>query len=254
MVIRREDGKLRRYVHLGTGNYHPRTAKLYTDFGLFTCNEDVCSDVNQVFVQLTGLGKASKLKHLWQSPFTLHSQVLRAIQNEIKIAKSGNNAHIIAKMNALLEPEVIMALYAASKAGVKIELIVRGVCALRPGVPGLSENITVRSIIGRFLEHTRIFYFRNDLAHDVYLSSADWMDRNIFRRIEVCFPLLDTKLKKRVIDEGLKICLQDNCQAWEMNGEGGWSLKTTRTAVPKSAQAILLESLAGKPAPSTDDD
>ncbi len=253
MVIRREDGKLRRYVHLATGNYHPRTARLYTDFGLFTCNEEMCSDVNQVFVQLTGLGKANKLNHLWQSPFTLHSQVLRAIQNETKLAKAGKNAQIIAKMNALLEPEIIMALYEASRAGVKIELIVRGVCALRPGVPGLSDNITVRSIIGRFLEHTRIFYFRNNLAHDVYLSSADWMDRNFFRRIEVCFPLLDGKLKKRVIDEGLKAYLQDNCQAWEMNSDGGWTLKTTRSATPKCAQTILLQTLASKPVISTED-
>lgn len=245
MVIRREEGKLKRYVHLATGNYHPRTARLYTDFGLFTCNEEMCSDVNQVFVQLTGLGKASKLIHLWQSPFTLHSQVLRAIQNETKLAKAGKNGHIIAKMNSLLEPEIITALYEASHAGVKVELIVRGVCALRPGVPGLSENITVRSIIGRFLEHTRIFYFRNNLAHDVYLSSADWMDRNFFRRIEVCFPLLDAKLKKRVIDEGLKAYLQDNCQAWEMTAEGGWNLKTTRSPTPKCAQSQLLEVLSG---------
>ncbi|MDP2804823.1 MAG: polyphosphate kinase 1 [Gallionellaceae bacterium] len=247
MIIRREDGKLRRYVHLGTGNYHPRTAKLYTDFGLFTCNEEICSDVNQVFVQLTGLGKSSKLLHLWQSPFSLHSQVIKSIQNEAKLAKAGKVAHIIAKMNALLEPEIIQELYEASKAGVKIELIIRGVCALRPGVPGLSENITVRSIIGRFLEHTRIFYFRNNLAHDVYLSSADWMDRNFFRRIEACFPLLDPRLKKRVIEEGLKVYLQDNCQAWDMNSEGGWTLKTSR-AVEKCAQKTLLESLASKPA------
>ncbi|MEI7841464.1 MAG: polyphosphate kinase 1 [Gallionellaceae bacterium] len=246
MIIRREDGKLRRYVHLGTGNYHPRTAKLYTDFGLFTCNEEICSDVNQVFVQLTGLGKSSKLLHLWQSPFSLHSQVIKSIQNEAKLAKAGKVAHIIAKMNALLEPEIIQELYEASKAGVKIELIIRGVCALRPGVVGLSENITVRSIIGRFLEHTRIFYFRNNLAHDVYLSSADWMDRNFFRRIEACFPLLDPRLKKRVIEEGLKVYLQDNCQAWEMNSEGGWTLKTSR-AVEKCAQKTLLENLASKP-------
>ncbi len=252
MVIRREDGKLKRYVHLATGNYHPRTAKLYTDFGLFTSNEEVCSDVNQVFVQLTGLGKASKLSHLWQSPFTLHSQVLRAIQNETRLAKDGKSAQIIAKMNALLEPEVISALYEASNAGVKIDLIVRGVCALRPGVPGLSENITVRSIIGRFLEHTRIFYFRNNLAHDVYLSSADWMDRNFFRRIEVCFPVLDPKLKKRVIDEGLKTYLQDNSQAWEMDGDNNWHLKVTRSATPKCAQAQLLQDLSGKMADTPD--
>lgn len=248
MVVRREDGKLRRYVHLGTGNYHPRTARLYTDFGLFTSNEQMCADVNEVFTQLTGLGKAGKLNYLWQSPFSLHSQILRAIQNETKLAKAGKRAHIIAKMNALLEPEIIRALYEASQAGVKVDLIVRGVCALRPGVPGLSENIRVRSIIGRFLEHTRIFYFRNNLAHNVYLSSADWMDRNFFRRIEVCFPVLDKKLKKRVIDEGLKVYLQDNFQAWEMDSNGQYRAKTSRRSVQRCAQFLLLQQLAD-PAP-----
>ena len=247
MVVRREDGKLRRYVHLGTGNYHPRTARLYTDFGLFTCNEAVCADVNEVFGQLTSLGKAGKLHHLWQSPFSLHIEVLRAIQNEIRLAKAGKRGHIIAKMNALLEPETINALYEASNAGVKVDLIVRGVCALRPGVKGLSENIRVCSIIGRFLEHTRIFYFRNDLKHDVYLASADWMDRNFFRRIEVCFPVLDKKLKKRVIDEGLKVYLQDNSQAWDMDGEGHYRRKNTRRAALKCAQDRLLGQLAGSP-------
>ncbi|CAH1087286.1 polyphosphate kinase 1 [Candidatus Nitrotoga sp. 1052] len=244
MVVRREDGKLRRYVHLGTGNYHPRTARLYTDFGLFTSNEQMCADVNEVFTQLTGLGKAGKLNYLWQSPFSLHSQILRAIQNETKLAKAGKRAHIIAKMNALLEPEIIRALYEAAQAGVKVDLIVRGVCALRPGVPGLSENIRVRSIIGRFLEHTRIFYFRNNLAHNVYLSSADWMDRNFFRRIEVCFPVLDKKLKKRVIDEGLKVYLQDNFQAWEMDSNGHYRAKAPRRSVLKCAQFSLLQRLA----------
>jgi len=246
MVVRREEKKLRRYVHLGTGNYHPRTAKLYTDFGLFTCEEAVCSDVNQIFMQLTGLGKAAKLNHLWQSPFTLHSKVLESIRNETKLAKAGKTAHIIAKMNALLEPETIMALYEASQAGVKIDLIVRGVCALRPGVKGLSENITVRSIIGRFLEHSRIFYFRNEAKHDVYLASADWMDRNFFRRIEACFPLLDAKLKKRVLDEGLKIYLKDNCQAWEMDCNGFWHRKTSARGAQICAQTDLMESL-GQP-------
>jgi polyphosphate kinase len=245
MVVRREDGKLRRYVHLGTGNYHPRTARLYTDFGLFTCNDEICADVNEVFSQLTSLGKVRTLNHLWQSPFSLHSQVLLAIQNETRLAKSGKRAHIIAKMNALLEPETISALYDASKAGVKVDLIVRGVCALRPGVPGLSENIRVRSVIGRFLEHTRIFYFRNDLKHDVYLASADWMDRNFFRRIEVCFPILDSKLKKRVIDEGLKAYLGDNCQTWEMDGAGQYRRKQTRSNVQKKcAQNELLKQLS----------
>ncbi|MDP1593259.1 MAG: polyphosphate kinase 1 [Gallionella sp.] len=244
MVVRREDGKLRRYVHLGTGNYHPRTARLYTDFGLFTSNEAVCADANEVFGQLTSLGRARTLNHLWQSPFTLHARVLLAIQNETALAKAGKRAHIIAKMNALLEPETIAALYEASQAGVKVDLIVRGVCALRPGVAGLSENIKVRSIIGRFLEHTRIFYFRNDLQHDVYLASADWMDRNFFRRIEVCFPVLDKKLKKRVIDEGLKVYLQDNSQAWDMDSEGQYRHKQLRRAARKCAQSELLRQLA----------
>ena len=245
MVVRREDGKLRRYVHLGTGNYHPRTARLYTDFGLFTSNEEMCVDVNEVFVQLTGLGKAQTMNYLWQSPFSLHSQILNAIQNEKKIAKTGKRGRIIAKMNALLEPEIICALYEASQAGVKIDLIVRGVCALRPGIPGLSENIRVRSIIGRFLEHTRIFYFSNNLEHNVYMSSADWMDRNFFRRIEVCFPILDKKLKKRVIEEGLKIYLQDNVQAWEMDSNGHYKVKATRRSTQKKcAQSILLQQLA----------
>jgi polyphosphate kinase len=247
MVVRREDGKLRRYVHLGTGNYHPRTAKFYTDFGLFTCDEKVCADVNEVFSQLTSLGKARALNYLWQSPFSMHLEVLRAIQNETRLAKSGKRAHIIAKMNALLEPETINALYEASQAGVKIDLIVRGVCALRPGVAGLSENIRVRSVIGRFLEHTRIFYFRNDLKHNVYLSSADWMDRNFFRRIEVCFPVLDQKLKKRVIDEGLKIYLQDNCQAWDMDSAGHYRHKNPRHAVKKCAQCELLKQFTHSP-------
>lgn len=251
MVVRREEGKLHRYVHLGTGNYHPRTARLYTDFGLFTCNEEICADVNEVFGQLTSLGKAGKLRHLWQSPFSLHGQVLNFIRNETKIAQTGKPAHIIAKMNSLLEPETIMALYEASQAGVKVDLIVRGVCALRPGVPGLSENIRVRSIIGRFLEHTRIFYFRNNLAHDVYLSSADWMDRNFFRRIEVCFPVLDKKLKKRVIEEGLKIYLLDNCQACDMDADGQYRRRTPRRAAPMCAQSMLLQELAGRLTPES---
>ena len=254
MVVRREEGGLRRYVHLGTGNYHPRTARLYTDFGLFTCNEEMCADVNEVFVQLTGLGKASKLKHLWQSPFTLHSRVLEAIRNEIALAKEGKPAHVIAKMNALLEPETINTLYEASQAGVKVDLIVRGVCALRPGVKGLSENIRVRSIIGRFLEHTRIFYFRNGGKEDIYLASADWMDRNFFRRIEACFPILDKKLKKRVLDEGLTIYLKDNHQAWEMDCNGFWHRKKPNRSKSVNAQVELAALLGQMPTPSDEAD
>jgi polyphosphate kinase len=244
MVVRREEGKLRRYVHLGTGNYHASTARLYTDFGLFTCQEEIGADVNEVFMQLTGLGKAGKLKHLWQSPFSFHSQILAAIDREVQCAKAGKPARIIAKMNALLEPQIIKALYIASGAGVKIDLIVRGVCALRPGVKGLSESIRVRSIIGRFLEHSRIFYFRSDGAHAIYLSSADWMDRNFFRRIEICFPVLEPKLKKRVLTEGLNVYLKDNTQAWEMDGEGNYHLKTGRKGEKLCAQEALLTELA----------
>ena len=244
LVVRREDDQLRRYVHLGTGNYHVRTAKLYSDFGLFTCNEAICSDVNEVFMQMTGLGKAGQLRHLWQSPFTMHQQALHAIHREAEYARAGKTAIIVAKMNALLEPTIIQALYDASNAGVKIELIIRGVCALRPGIPGLSENIRVRSIIGRFLEHTRIFSFHNGGEELVYLSSADWMDRNFFRRIEICFPVLDARLKKRVIAEGLKPYLKDNCQAWEMNASGTYHRKSVRRSKPYSAQSELLKALA----------
>ena len=240
LVIRREDGTLRRYAHLGTGNYHARTARLYTDFGLLTCDEAITADANSLFTQITGLGKAGKLKRLWQSPFTLHSEVVAAINREAENAIAGKPAAIVAKMNALLEPQVIAALYAASQAGVKIDLIVRGVCALRPGISGLSERIRVRSVVGRFLEHTRIFYFKNGGEDLVYLSSADWMDRNFFRRIETGFPVLNPKLKKRVIAEGLKPYLRDNVQAWEMQSDGSFRRRHARGAKSYSAQTELL--------------
>ncbi|MCP9759599.1 polyphosphate kinase 1 [Aquitalea sp. S1-19] len=241
MVVRREDGALKRYVHLGTGNYHPRTARMYTDFGLMTCNEDVASDVNDIFVQLTGLGRASKLKLLLQSPFTLHSMVMQAIATETEHAKAGRPARIIAKMNALLEPQVIHALYRASQAGVKIQLIIRGVCALRPGVPGLSDNISVRSIVGRFLEHPRVFYFYNDKAENLYIASADWMGRNFFRRIESCVPILDPVLKRRVIKEALRMNLVDNFNAWEMQADGSYRKKTARGKVHSVQQTLLAD-------------
>ena len=247
MVVRREGERLRRYVHLSTGNYHPRTARLYTDFSLFTCNEEIGVDVSDVFMQLTGLGKASKLKHLWQSPFTFHKRMLNAIQNEMRNAQAGRKAQIIAKMNALLEPEIIAALYEASKTGVGIDLIVRGVCALRPGVPGVSDNIRVYSIVGRFLEHTRVFFFHNDGAQDVHLASADWMDRNFFRRVEISFPVLDPGLKQRVIDEGLKPYLEDNSQAWEMDQHGQYRCKSPRRDKPLITQDYLLDLLARRP-------
>ena len=248
LVVRREEsaeGKvLRRYVHLATGNYHPRTARLYTDFGLMTANEDLCADVAEVFKQLTGLGRASKMKHVWQSPFTLHKRIVAAIRNEAKLASEGQEGRIIAKMNALLEPQIIEELYLASSAGVKIDLVVRGQCALKPGIQGLSDNIRVRSIVGRFLEHSRVFYFRNGGAEDVFLASADWMDRNFFRRIELCFPVLDPALKRRVIREGLQPYLDDNCHAWEMRPDGGYEQLKPRRGRRRSAQEELLYTLA----------
>jgi polyphosphate kinase len=245
MIVRREDGGYRRYVHLGTGNYHPRTTRFYTDFGLLSSNEDIADDVNEVFKQLTGLGKAGKLKHLWQAPFTLHDNMMAAVRAETDAARAGRPAQIIAKMNSLLEPEIIEALYQASQAGVQIDLIVRGVCALRPGVKGLSENIRVRSVIGRFLEHHRIFHFHADGEEKVYLGSADWMERNFFRRIEVVFPVLDPRLKRRVLKEGLRLYLNDNCQSWEMDSEGRYTVKPTRR-VRACAQEALLALMAAE--------
>lgn len=215
LVLRRERGRLRRYAHLGTGNYHPRTASLYTDFGLLTAEPRLCEDMDKVFAQLTGLGARRTLKALLQSPFTLHDGMVSLIRAEANAARHGKRAKIMAKMNSLLEPGIIKELYLASRAGVKIDLIIRGVCALRAGVPGLSENIRVRSIVGRFLEHSRVFYFYAGGEETVYLSSADWMDRNFFRRVEVAFPLYDKALKKRVIDEAFTYALRDNQLAWK---------------------------------------
>jgi polyphosphate kinase len=246
MLVRREaDGSLRRYVHLGTGNYHPGTTRFYTDFGLMTANAQIGEDVAEVFKQITGLGQASTLTHLWQAPFSLQPNVVAAIKNETEIARAGRRGRIIAKVNALLEPETIEALYEASSAGVEIDLIVRGPCALRPGVPGLSENIRVRSLIGRFLEHHRIMYFLADGEDRIYLSSADWMPRNFFRRIEVAFPVLDPQLKRRVIKEGLRCYLLDNAQAWEMQPDGRYRRKASRRAAHSSQNILLAELAAG---------
>ncbi len=247
MIVRREEEKtgsrLRRYIHLGTGNYHPKTARLYTDFGLLTCNEEVGEEVNEVFKQLTGLGRAQTLKHLLQAPFSLHQRLLTAIRDEAEAARTGKRSRMIAKMNSLLEPEIINALYEASQDGVKIDLIVRGVCALRPGIKGLSENIRVRSIIGRLLEHHRVFYFHADGEEKVYLSSADWMERNFFRRIELAFPILDKKLKRRVIAEGLQVYLRDNQQSWTMDANGNYHPHRNTRGKPRNAQNELIELL-----------
>ncbi|MDB5918375.1 MAG: ppk1 [Massilia sp.] len=244
LVIRREVDGLRYYAHLGTGNYHLTTTRLYTDFGLLTADQAMGSDVNEVFIHLTSLTKPHKLNHLWLAPFALQNEIIKAIRNEARIAKSGRPGRIIVKINALVDESVIRALYAASGDGVKIDLIVRGACTLKPGVPGLSENIKVRSVIGRFLEHSRIYYFRNELAHDVYLASADWMTRNLFRRIEVAFPVLDKALKKRVIAEGLNPYLKDNSNAWELHADGQYHRHKARGKQPEfSAQRHLMDLL-----------
>ncbi len=241
LVVRRENGKLNRYVHLGTGNYHAGTARVYTDIGLMTCHPDIAEDVHQIFQQMSGLASEVKLRKLLQSPFSLHSGLLERIEREAEYAKAGKRGHVIAKMNALNEPNVIRALYRASQAGVKIELIVRGACTLRPGIKGVSENITVRSIIGRFLEHHRVYWFANDDQPEIFCSSADWLERNLLRRVETCFPILDPQLAKRVFDETLANYLADNTQAWELMPDGHYVRRTPGPGeVPHSAQGALL--------------
>ncbi|CAM8646747.1 Ppk Polyphosphate kinase [Oxalobacteraceae bacterium] len=244
MVIRREEGKLKLYAHLGTGNYHPTTTKFYTDFGLLTANPAMARDVNEVFINLTSLTRPKRLTHLWVAPFDLNKELIKAIQREAQIASEGRNAHIIAKMNALQDASIIQALYEASRAGVKIDLIVRGACVLRPGVEGLSENIRVRSIVGRFLEHSRIFCFHNEGEDNLYLASADWMNRNLFRRIEVAFPVLDKTLKKRVMQEGLMPYLKDNLNSWELDADGNYHRRRPRSdQTGFSAQEFLMQTL-----------
>lgn len=241
MVVRREGRSLRRYMHLGTGNYHTRTARLYTDYGLLTADQAVGEDVNKLFHQMTGLGRATKLKKLLQSPFTLHKAILDFIKQEISNAKAGKEARIIAKMNALVEPEIIRALYEASMAGVKIDLIIRGICCLRPGIKGISENIQVRSIIGRFLEHTRIYYFHNDGEPHLYCASADWMQRNLFHRVEACFPIEEKRPRDQIIQFGLMNYLSDNTQAWILQSDGSYRRAKAGNAKPRAAQQVLLD-------------
>lgn len=244
LVVRREGQELRRYVHLGTGNYHASTAKLYTDIGLLTCAPDIGEDVHKVFQQLTGTCKTLKLKKLWQAPFTLAKNLLNHIAKETENAQAGKPAHIIARMNALTEEHVIRALYKASQAGVRIELIVRGICALRPGLPGISENITVRSVVGRFLEHPRIYYFLNDGDEHLVCASADWMDRNLNRRIEIAFPVEDKKLFARIKKEGLQLYLDDNSQSWLLQSDGNYTKREAGGEPPVAAQRELLERYA----------
>ncbi len=242
LIVRREDDKIRRYVHLGTGNYHAANAKVYTDYGLFSADPDISEDVHKIFQELTGMGKPANLKKLLHAPFTLHDKLMSFIDDEIAHAKAGKRAHIIVKVNALTERRLIDKLYDASQAGVKIELILRSMCCLRPQVKGLSENITVRSVVGRFLEHTRIYYFYNDGDERLYCGSADWMDRNLFHRVEVAFPIEDKRLFKQIYQDGLLNYLQDNKQAWRLSGDGDWQqTKLAASEAPHIAQEYLLK-------------
>ncbi len=245
LVMRREEGRLRRYVHLGTGNYHPKTARIYTDFGLITSDPVIGEDVQQLFRQISTTGQSGRLQKVLQSPFTLFPAMCDHIHREIENVKAGKPAGIIAKMNALVDPKIIKELYRASQAGVKVQLIVRGICALRPGIKGVSENIEVRSIIGRFLEHSRIFRFTNDGEPVTYLSSADWMTRNLFARVETAVPLIDNTLTDRVFEEGLERYLNDNCQSWILQPDGSYvpiEKKKHRVSAQNSLLADLSQS------------
>ncbi|MDQ6996316.1 MAG: polyphosphate kinase 1 [Mariprofundus sp.] len=242
LIVRREGRTMRRYVHLGTGNYHTITTRFYTDFGMLSCSPDLCEDVHRIFQQLTGMGKVSKLKSMLQAPFSLHNGLIERINLEAANARGGNRSRIIAKMNGLEEPEIIRALYRASQAGVKIDLIVRGICCLRPGIKGVSENIRVRSVLGRFLEHTRVFHFYNGGEPEVLCASADWMSRNLLKRVETCFPVRDKKLARQILHDGLRLYLADNTGAWRLNKEGQY-YRIRSSTKPKNAQLALMQKL-----------
>jgi polyphosphate kinase len=245
LVVRREGHHIRRYVHLATGNYNPSTARLYTDIGLLTCRPDFGEDATNFFNLLTGICQYQPLRKLLVAPFELHNRMLQLIEREIENAKKDLPARIIAKVNSLAEPQIIEALYRASQAGVKIELIVRGVCCLRPGVKGLSENITVRSIIDRFLEHSRIYYFENACQPQVFVGSADWLPRNLFRRIEVVFPIEDGVLRERIINEILALTLTDNRKARILSSDGSYRLMAKR-GKPHRSQFEFIALAAGQ--------
>ena len=239
MVVRREDKGLRRYCHLGTGNYHSKTARLYTDYGLLTADEAIGEDIHEIFLQLTGLTRVPRLRKLLHAPFSLHRALISKIEREADHARAGKPARIVVKLNALTEVTIIQALYRASAAGVRIDLIVRGVCCLRPGIPGVSEHIQVRSIIGRFLEHSRVYWFENGGEREIYCGSADWMDRNLFRRVEIAFPIESAELQARITRE-IDLYLADDTQAWRLNADGHYERVVGESKT--SAQSGLLAS------------
>jgi len=252
LVVRREeDNAIRRYVHLATGNYNPTTARVYTDIGLFTANVDFADDVSALFNYLTGYAELPQWRKLLVAPSRLQAAMLERIEREATNAAAGKNARIVAKLNGLLEPAVVKALYRASQAGVRIDLVCRGICSLRPGIPGVSENIRVVSVVDRFLEHSRIFYFENGGNPEVFTGSADWMDRNLSRRVEVVFPVEQPDLKIRMIDEILKTTLGDNVKARELLADGSYRrVSPAADAAPIRSQLRFLElAEAGSKAP-----
>lgn len=244
LIVRRIGNTLKRYAHLGTGNYHRKNSLLYTDYSLLTADEVLCADVHKVFQQITGMGKKIHPKLLIHAPFNLRKSLLKMINSEIAAATAGKTARIVAKMNSITDPTIIKALYKASMAGVKVDLVVRGICCLRPGIPEVSENIRVVSIIGRFLEHSRVYYFQNS-DPQVYCSSADWMERNLDNRIEVCFPILKKKHSARVRAE-LEMYLEDRGQSWELGADGEYhSLENTEMEdTAEDVQKLLLKQLS----------
>ncbi len=233
LVVRKESDGVKRYVHLSTGNYNATTAKLYTDIGLFTSDDAICSDVSDIFNYLTGYSKQKEYKKLIVSPINMREKIIDLINNEIENALASKPAKIIMKLNSLVDPAIIAALYEASNSGVEVKLIVRGVCSLIPGVPGLSENIEVRSIVGRFLEHSRLFYFFNDGNENIYLSSADMMQRNLDRRVEIAFPIEDPKLKAELIRTVIKVSLKDNVKARILQPDGSYKFIEVKENVKK---------------------
>ena len=249
LIVRKEHSILRRYVHLGTGNYHAGNARVYTDYSFLTADDSIGEDVHKVFQQLTGMGKALRIKKLFHAPFTLHKKLLELIDRERFNAEEGKPAYIRIKANGLTENKVIRALYKASQAGVQIDLIIRGMCCLRPGIPGVSDNIRVRSIVGRFLEHTRVYSFCNNDKYEFYAASADLMERNLLNRVETCFPIEGNKLRSRMKEE-FECYLADNSQAWDLDSDGYYILahpqKNEETGELEivRAQQILLEKLA----------
>jgi polyphosphate kinase len=242
LVVRREDDGIRRYVHLATGNYNPQTARIYTDLGFFTCNNDFCEDASALFNYLTGYGELPSWQKLVVAPSRMQTFMIDRIEQEIKHQQSGHGGRILAKINGLLEPAIVQALYRASQAGVKIDMVCRGICALRPGLPGVSENIRVRSVVDRFLEHSRIYYFGNAGNPQVYIGSADWMDRNLSRRVEVIWPIEQPDLKARLIDEILMISWSDNVKARVLMPDGSYRRITrAKDETPIRSQNRFLE-------------